>query len=277
MEDLTPFSDDELQDYLLRAVARERECSAEVVGTICEVDRRGLYKSRGYPSIFEYCTSFLGYSEDEAYKRMQAAKAAKSYPLILQRLETGDMTLTSVRLIAPHLTQDNYRSLLERAKGKSRRELELMVAHLNPQPERREVVRHLPSNILPAQSGAAAVSLDLPAEALAASKGPVSLVKPVAPDRVRFAFTGTEAFLVKVDRCRDLLRRKFPAGHLEDVFSEAIDALLRDRDPACRPKPAQRRRCARRTRRIPLWIREVVWRRDGGQCSFVASSVATGL
>src|SRR5207244_2939056 len=46
---------------------------------------------------------------------------------------------------APHLTDDNHRSVLESAHGKRRREVEVIVARLCPRPDVPSSIRKLPS------------------------------------------------------------------------------------------------------------------------------------
>lgn len=55
---------------------------------------------------------------------------------------------------------------------------------------------------------------------------PPSRIEPVAPQRVRFSFTGDEELLRKLERARQILKHKHPAGKLEDIFAEALDLLL---------------------------------------------------
>jgi hypothetical protein len=57
---------------------------------------------------------------------------------------------------------------------------------------------------------------------------------------LRLSFTADEPVKLMIDRLKELLCRKFPAGRLEDVLAEAIAAYLDDHDPR-RREPAQRR------------------------------------
>jgi hypothetical protein len=50
-----------------------------------------------------------------------------------------------VRLLAPHLTDANHRDVLERARHQSKREVEVLVATLNPRPDVPSMVRKLPT------------------------------------------------------------------------------------------------------------------------------------
>ena len=65
--------------------------------------------------------------------------------MILTLLTAGAITLTTVTLLAPHLTDDNARSLLDRVRHKSRREMEQLIAALRPQPPVPATIRKLPA------------------------------------------------------------------------------------------------------------------------------------
>jgi hypothetical protein len=97
---------------------------------LLEVDARRLYLREGCASLFTYCTQVLHLAEGAAYNRIEAARAARKYPIVLDALAAGSITLTSTRLLAPHLTDANHRDLLEGASHKSKREVELLIATL---------------------------------------------------------------------------------------------------------------------------------------------------
>ena len=83
----------------------------------------------------------LHMAEHAAYNRIEAARAAKRYPVLLEYLEAGAITLTAIRLLAPHLTQGNHRELLQRACHTGKREIALIVASLKPRADVSAVVR----------------------------------------------------------------------------------------------------------------------------------------
>ncbi|MDD5627552.1 MAG: hypothetical protein PHU21_00690 [Elusimicrobia bacterium] len=102
-------------------------------------------------------------------------------------------------------------------------------------------------------------------------------IEPTAPGRVRFSFTGDETLLRKVERAQAVLWHKHPAGRLENVFAEALDFLLAKKDPELRlerQKRLERRpapiHAGQEPRRIPQWVKDEVYARDGGRCAFVA-------
>jgi hypothetical protein len=91
----------------------QRTASARCVAHLAEIDDRRLYLGAGYSSLFSYCTEVLHLSEAEAYNRIEAARAARKFPAILDMLGDGSLNLTTVRLLAPHLSGDNQWELLE--------------------------------------------------------------------------------------------------------------------------------------------------------------------
>src|SRR5262249_39949058 len=106
------LSDGVLVRTLEEKVAAENSCTAEVVALIAEVEGRRLYAGMGFESMFEYCVLRLHLSEDAAYKRIQAARAARKVPAVLAGLADGRLSLTVVVRLRPHLTRENWRQLL---------------------------------------------------------------------------------------------------------------------------------------------------------------------
>src|SRR3989442_9484937 len=140
------LSDRDLLARLEALASKEREASAELVAHLAELDGRpSLSAAQGYGSLFSYCTQALRLSEDAACSRIEAARACRRFPVILDRLASGEMTLTSVRLLGRHLTPENHQAVLARAGRRSRPEIEALVAELAPRPDVPTSVRKLPS------------------------------------------------------------------------------------------------------------------------------------
>src|SRR5205814_4868425 len=127
------------------------------------------YLGEGFRSLFTYCTQCLRLSEHAAYGRIEAARAVRKWPVILELLSDGSVTLTAVCLLASHLTADNHRQLLEAAKHKSKREVELQVAALRPLPAVPSFVCKLPATSPVAAPVGAHPSTPLPAATAADS------------------------------------------------------------------------------------------------------------
>src|SRR5207342_1598257 len=71
--------------------------------------------------------------------------ACRRFPVILDLLASGSLTLTSVRLLGKHLTEENHQSVLAKARDKSRREIDVLIAELAPRPDLPSTVRKLPT------------------------------------------------------------------------------------------------------------------------------------
>jgi predicted DNA-binding ribbon-helix-helix protein len=129
------FSDTALVDEVSRLAAAERCATARLIAALAEFDARRLYLAQGCSSLFVYCTRVLHLSEHAAYGRIEAARTGRRIPTVLEMLECGELTLTTIGLLASHLTIDNHRDVLSRAKHRTRREVEEIVASLRPTPD----------------------------------------------------------------------------------------------------------------------------------------------
>jgi hypothetical protein len=139
------LSDDELVAEVKRLAFCERGVTVDLITHLAELDKRRLYLAAGFSSLFTYCTEVLRLSEHAAFQRILAARKARRFPVILRMLADGSLNLTSVRLLAPHLTKDNYAELFAAASGKSKRELQKMLAWRYPQPDVASSIRKLPA------------------------------------------------------------------------------------------------------------------------------------
>jgi hypothetical protein len=150
---LKHLTDEELEGRLKSLAGGERDATAQLVAHLAELDTRDLHLRGGYGSLFAYCRDALHLSEHEAYNRIEAARAARRFPLVLVLLASGAVNLTSVRLLAPHLTFENHRLVLDSARGKTRPEVEALVARLAPRPDAEASLRKLPAPRPPAVDG----------------------------------------------------------------------------------------------------------------------------
>ncbi len=116
-----------------------------LVAHLAELDTRDVHFRAGHGSLFGYCRDVLGLSEQEAYNRIAVARAARRFPVILEMLEGAAVSLTTVRLLGPHLTADNHGSVLDSARGKTRIQVEEIAAALWPRPDAPSFVRKLPA------------------------------------------------------------------------------------------------------------------------------------
>jgi hypothetical protein len=148
---LSTFSElpsDALLIEAARLAAHERLATGQLIAALSEIDTRKLYLGEGCSSLFVYCTRVLHLSEHAAYSRIEAARAVRRFPAILDLLIEGALTLTSAILLTPHLTDENCAAVLDAARHKSKRDVEVQVAALRPRPAVVASIRKLPERQL---------------------------------------------------------------------------------------------------------------------------------
>jgi hypothetical protein len=136
--------------------------------------------------------------------------------------------LSGIAKLAPLLTEDNRETLLARAVGKTKRQIEELLAELTPKPDVPATMRKLPerrekTKTTPApQLGPDRVEKLTPAPAPAK----LAVVEPLAPARYKVAFTASAELHDKLERLRALMRSKVPDGDLASIIEEAVTEKL---------------------------------------------------
>jgi hypothetical protein len=258
--------------------------------------------------LFTYCTQVLHLAEGAAYDRIEAARAARRFPIVLDAIAEGSISLTTTRLLAPHLTAENQCELLDRVRHKSKRDVEVLIAAIHPKPAVATCMRKLPAVPAPIvrlantieQTGAPALVAekksrqDTPAGTKATACGdgepPLQTRVMSSDSQPSRAFQSTRAAAIplsrdqyklqvtisgethdKLLRARDLLRHSVPNGDVATVLECALTLLLKDlerRRFAAVDMPRRETGGDGRTRHIPAAVRREVWRRDEGRCAF---------
>lgn len=139
------LSDADLLRRLLTSIRQSRRDEVDLINLIAEVDARKLYAREAKPSMFLYCTEVLHLSEQEAYLRITVARASREHPPLLSMLRDGRIHLSNIVRLTKHLTLENQDDVLKRAIHKSRREIEELVAELEPCPDAPPEMRKLPT------------------------------------------------------------------------------------------------------------------------------------
>ena len=289
---IVDLSDRELLERTARVASDERRTTAELLALIGELDARRLYLAEGYSSLFSYCTQALHLAEHAAYHRIEAARAARRFPVILKLVADGSITLTTIALLRQVLTSENHEALLTAARHRSKREIEYQVACLEPKPDVKTVIRKLAavreSDATTAQasrqvedsessSGPTFATVALALEAVPLEVGPRPTVAPLASDRYLLRVTLSAATHAKLRRAQQLMSHTMPDGDPASVIDKALSLLVIDLERAKlasvrRPRTTSATRqspSAAGSRYIPAAIRREVWARDDGRCAFV--------
>jgi hypothetical protein len=269
-----------------KLVESARCVEAELLVHLGEIDERKLYLERSFGSMFAFCVGELGFSEDSAYSRINLARAARRMPVILDALRAGQVHQTGLRLLAPHLTSDNQGKVLAEAAGKSKREIDELVARIAPQPPVPTVVRKLPDRrdpppdvpsfalgsavpVAPPDSSPVLLPAPLPAPQRDERR---AVIAPLAEETFKFQFTGSRACHDKFRQAQALLRHRIPDGELATIFEKALDVLI---DEVKKERFAVGRKARKAgdehssdSRHIPDSIKREVFERDAGRCTF---------
>ena len=305
------MADEVLVREVAAVVERGNRLTAQLLVYLAEVERRDLHLKVGCSSLFAYCVERLGMAEGAAYKRVWAARVGRRFPLVLEMIAAGDIHLTGVHLLARHLTGENHASVLARARGKTKREIEKLVAEIAPRPDVSSRVAALPVRSArstsalqppvagdcsipppPLAAGAEGGSLEgghvigraagrAPAPAMERS----ALVEPLAPRRYQVRVTVGEEAHAALRQLQDLMAHELPDGDPAAIIERALAVLLVQklarkaaltrRSRRARPARATVAPCGEeptgRSRHVPAAVRRAVWKRDGARCAHVDS------
>jgi hypothetical protein len=302
---LADLSEQQLLQRFDDLVRHDRANTAQLLAHIAEIDDRKLWAKHACSSMFAFCMERFHMSESMTAKRIWAARTARRFPVILAMVADGELHLSGINQLGKHLTQDNHRSLLQRAKHKSSRKIDLLVAELAPRPDVPSRVRALPRSIMPFVSARAlpvspAVSSGdtrEPSDHLmpSCSPAPAGVAEPaagasiaavgamkrtaahkqivsLAPRRFKIEVTVDQQTHDRLRALQDLLSHQSQSADPAVIVSRAIALLLDDtlkKKAAVVAAPrAGGAPATRRTRTIPAAIRRAVWKRDVGRCTF---------
>jgi hypothetical protein len=211
----------------------------------------------------------MGLSDDALLRRVAALASEE---------RSATVNLSTLRLLAPHLTAENHERLLTSAKGRTKREVEKLVASEFPCPDAMPSVRKLPGRLVrrtqPGAGGQTTATqtmlngdVDTAGGTLGAGGGVRStasngaasfrscqpVVAPSSAERYRVQFTVRRDTHEKLRRVQDLMRREIPDGDPGVIFDRALTLLLEDvvrrkAAMASRPRPARKGAPHRRDR-----------------------------
>ncbi|HEY2953735.1 MAG TPA: HNH endonuclease signature motif containing protein, partial [Candidatus Eisenbacteria bacterium] len=246
-------------------------------------------------------------TEGAAYKRLTTACLARQYPGIQVVLADGRLHMRAVLMLGPYLTSGNADELVAAAAGKTRFELEVLLAGRFPKPDvpgRLEpIVSSQAASVISAEfapAGALApagslaperVKATMPEERMHVEASSWATPRPIAAERVdaseprskltplspgRYGFGGTwdQEGCDLYREVRDLMSHEVPSGDLSLVLIGSLriaraELLRRQFGATARPR---RSPDSASPRHIPAAVRRAVYERDGGRCAFVSDA-----
>ena len=261
---LAHVSDDDLHASTRRLVGRSNQLLGALLAHLAEVEARGIHRERACASLSTYCIYELRMSEDEAFRRARASKIARQFPILFEKLAAGEIHLTGILLLGPHLTEENHVQVLARAKYRTKTEIQRLVRMLDPLPNvpalieplgpalpsiagnptwsqmvkaHSPEIRELPPGDRPKdwmadRVAGAEVDLDSEADSDAyAEAAPDTLPETtpsqaLVPQRYRVQFTATQEYVDLLETAKDLLAHAVPSRSIEEVHLRALRALV---------------------------------------------------
>jgi len=283
------MSNHALIEATIRAAGDERCATVELLALLGELDTRKLYLGEGCASLFAYCTQVLHLSEHAAYHRIEAARTARRFPAVLNLLANGALTLTTVAMLRPHLTDANHDRLVASARHKSKREVEQLIAGIAPKPVAATMIRRVPQgeaaaiDLLTPGTKPVPAAMPTPEPVTAPKPGPRSVVSPLTSDRFLVRVTLSAEGHANLRRAQDLLRHTIPSGDAAAVLERALQLLVARLERVKAAKTSKPRSAvalprisrsssggaATTSRHVPAQVRRVVWTRDQGRCAFI--------
>src|SRR5258706_2037062 len=144
---LTGLGNSELLAGLSDLVRRCNEVTGDVLAHLAELEERKLHLELGFTSTFAYCVEALGMSEGAAGRRVTGARVCRRFPEAFALVARGELHLSALCELASHLNLENASELFEACRGKTRRQVEHLLAARFPRTDVREQIRRLPVRI----------------------------------------------------------------------------------------------------------------------------------
>ncbi|MEZ4755109.1 MAG: HNH endonuclease signature motif containing protein [Bdellovibrionota bacterium] len=258
----------------------ERKTMIDLLVHLVEVDKRSLYLEQGYSSMFDFLVRALSFSESNASRRIKAIRALALQPKAEKLLRDGSLTISSLCIASVAIKTDS--ESIDRFKGASARKAEQIAAEYKPAPKKK-----LRDSVKPIGRKLEPIELALLDSTFNVER---TDIKNLAPVEHEVKFRAGEEFTDKLEEVKKLLSGKYPAGiTLEQVFTECMDTLLDKRCPVRRDKRRKAKIIKLKkpvatvskpeketTRNIPAKIRDEVYVRDNGQCTYESNGTVCG-
>ena len=309
MQSLKNLSDRELLGSLNKLVKQEHECTLKVLSHLIEVENRKVYRSLGYSSMFVCCVEGLGYSESSAYRRINAARALRRCPEACDFLRNGRVNLAVLALVWQNITpallveikdktyrqvqaivarynpkikyRDSTRPVLVMKPVASRSEEQSAGAALNGSSGLPLVLstsgKAKLGEITLRRGGKNSANVSISTPLATTPADPVETVK-----MHNINCLVDDAVMQDLDRCKELLSGKYPEGvdfntllkELAAEWLEKNDPVERDNRRKLRKKETtpRRNKPGETSRYISSAVRDAVFKRDGGRCTFVGAN-----
>src|SRR6185437_2702401 len=223
-------------DEMKRVLGEERKQVVRFLRLLMQVEQTKAHLEAGF-SLYALCTKELRLPRSATLKRINAARVASRFPEVLDLLESGEIHLSALVMLSPHLTEDNRKELFGFAATHSERKLERWLAGKFPKK----------------------------------STGPKEKLEWLDGEKAELTLTIDSELLELVERTKELMKHQHPTGDTASVLKDVLKKNLKSMDPLQRKtRKASPKRSVVHSRVIPRRIKTLVWKRDNGQCAYLS-------
>jgi hypothetical protein len=221
----------------------EKESGIKLLHHLKEIEARRLFAVQGYSTLYNYCLGELGLSEGTAGRRIQAMRLIRDLPEYLPKLEEGGVHESNLSKIQSFFNQEEKKDkpltkeakleLLETLEGKSFRQTEQHLAGLAPETAKKDKKR-----------------------AINASE-------------TEIRFTADKELMSKLEKLQNLLGHQLGDQKYRTLLHKLADIALKKLEPRVSPTLEKNQKISE-TRYIPEKVKALVWKRDGGKCTYIS-------
>jgi hypothetical protein len=125
---LDHLSDDALLAELSACCVAGRKLDVDVLVYLMGIEERRIHLLRACSSMWDFCRRKLGFSGGQTYRRLACARLARRYPFLLGLLQNGFTHMSTLAQIHLFVGDDNVHALVADTAGKSRDEVDRILA-----------------------------------------------------------------------------------------------------------------------------------------------------
>lgn len=243
---LCGLSDENLICKTDTLVREEREVLAKVLHHLREIERRRLFSDYGYKSLFDMAVKRFGYSEDQAYRRIQAMRLMYEIPELEDKICSGEMSLTLIGVAQTFFSHEKKAN-----------------AELSPACKIAVVSQLSKMSVREAEKVTRSMSAS--PDTLRPDR-----VNVVSQEKIEVRFVGSAALTEKIEKLKGLLAHSNPGMGLGELLEKACDLAIASVEPVAKTKvntPAEKSASIRKRR---VTIRE----KSEGKCQICHSTYA---
>ncbi|OFZ47172.1 MAG: hypothetical protein A2381_14350 [Bdellovibrionales bacterium RIFOXYB1_FULL_37_110] len=232
--DLKNYSDKELLAKTKNLIREEQKLLSIILSHLEEIERRKLYSDLGYQSLFDYALKELCYTEQQAWRRINAMRVMRKLPELRNQLNDGSLSLSNINMAS---------SLFKDAKINSKeKQLEIFAEIKNTTKQACEEK-----------------IFELKREYGVLKTPGKTIIKKTSQHSSRVHVNLSSETLLKLEKIKNLTKEQ----DLDKIISLMADSYIKQKiEVKCEHKKTP----IKNSRYIPRKVKEIVYKRANGEC-----------